>query len=89
MLKRHADQLGERLDQLYLTGTTFIGLAELYYWYDIERLSKKPWRDIEARWQELLSEKGENYVDPLIEEGLEGFAFFYSENPSKLSEHAV
>ena len=89
MLKRHAEQLWARLDELYANGTTFISYGELYHWYDIQRIAKAPWRDIEARWQELLEEKKEKYVDPQIAEVPGGISFFFSKKPSKLSALAA
>jgi len=49
MLKRHADQLWARLDQLYANGTAFISFGELYHWYYIQRIAKAPWRDIQSK----------------------------------------
>jgi hypothetical protein len=85
MLKRHEDQLWERLDQLYANGTTFISLGELYHWYNVQRISKSPWRDIKARWERLLEEKEEGYYDPQIAEVSGGVSFFYSKKPGRLS----
>lgn len=89
MLKRHTDQLWARLDQLYANGTTFISYGELYHWYSIQRLAKAPWRDIDARWRELLETKGEVYVDPLIAEMPGGVSFFFAPQPGRLSERAA
>ena len=61
MLKRHDSQLWARLDELYANGITFISFGEVYHWYNIRRLAKAPWRDLKARWEELLEEKGEKY----------------------------
>jgi hypothetical protein len=89
MIKRHEGQLWERLDQLYANGTTFISWGELYHWYNIQRIAKTPWRDIQARWEELLEEKNEKYVDPQVAEvpGV-GISFFFSRNPGQLSKLA-
>lgn len=89
MIKRHADQLWARLDQLYANGTTFISYGELYHWYDIRRLAKAPWRDIDARWRELLESKGEKYSDPQIAEVPGGVSFFFSPKPGRLSQRAA
>jgi hypothetical protein len=88
MLKRHIEQVWMRLDELYANGTTFISWGELYHWYDVERISKKPWRDLEVRWQELLEEKGEEYADPQIAEVPGGISFFFSRQPGQLSKLA-
>jgi hypothetical protein len=89
MLKRHADQVWARLDELFANGTTIISRGELYHWYRLQRISKAPWRDLKARWEELLEEKGEDYQDPQVAE-LEGgnFAFFFARKPGKLSSLA-
>jgi hypothetical protein len=89
MIKRHEDQLWARLDELYATGTTFISSGELYHWYNIERLAKAPWRDIKARWTQLLEEKKEKYMDPQIAEVSGGVAFFFSRKPGHLSDLAA
>lgn len=88
MLKRHVDQLWARLDELYANGTTFISYGELYHWYDIQRIAKTPWRDIQARWQELLEDKKEGYVDPQVAEVPGGISFFFSRKPGRLSKLA-
>ncbi|MCA9462902.1 MAG: hypothetical protein KC590_12315 [Nitrospira sp.] len=88
MLKRHEGQLWERLDQLYANGTTFISWGELYHWYKLQRIAKTPWRDIQARWEELLDEKQENYADPQVAEVPGGISFFFSRNPGQLSKLA-
>ena len=49
MLKRHVDQVWTRLDELYANGTTFISWGEIYHWYEVERISKTPWRDVKAK----------------------------------------
>ncbi|WP_036244283.1 hypothetical protein [Methylobacter tundripaludum] len=88
MLKRHVEQLWTRLDELYSNGTTFISYGELYHWYDVKRINKTPWRDIKARWEDLLEEKGEKYADPQIAEVPGGISFFFCRKPGTLSELA-
>ena len=89
MLKRHhADQLMAKLDQLYRYGATFISWGDIYYWYNIDRISKKPWRDIETRWQELLDDHNEDYVSPLVKELNSGISLFcFIENSKSLDEY--
>lgn len=89
MIKRHEDQLWARLDQLYANGTTYISWGELYHWYNIQRIAKAPWRDIKARWEQLLDEKGDTYSDPKIAEVHGGISFFFAKNPSQLSDLAA
>jgi hypothetical protein len=89
MLKRHEDQLWARLDELYANGTTYISWNELYHWYNIQRIAKAPWRDIKARWVQVLEEKDEKYIDPLIAEVHGGISFFFSRKPGQLSKLAA
>jgi len=88
MLKRHAEQVWNRLDQLYADGTPYISYGELYHWYDVKKIKKTPWRDIRNRWEELLDEKNEEYSDPQIAETHGGVSFFFSTNPGTLSDKA-
>lgn len=88
MIKRHEDQLWARLDQLYANGTTYISWGELYHWYGIKRLAKAPWRDILARWTQLLEEQDKAYLDPKVAESAGGVSFFYSNKPGRLSKLA-
>jgi hypothetical protein len=86
MIKRHEEQLWARLDQLYANGTVFISWGEIYHWYNISRIAKAPWRDMKARWEQLLEEKNEKYVDPQIAQiPSAGIAFFFSKEPGRLS----
>jgi hypothetical protein len=89
MIKRHEEQLWARLDQLYANGTTFMSWGEIYHWYNVQRISKAPWRDIKARWEQLLEEKGEQFTDPKIAEVPGGISFFFSKNPGQLSKLAA
>jgi hypothetical protein len=89
MIKRHENQLWTRLDELYANGITFISFGEVYHWYNIKRLAKTPWRDLKARWEELLEEKGEKYTDPQVAEVMGGYSLFYSRNPRNLSKLAA
>jgi hypothetical protein len=89
MLKRHVDQIWARLDELYANGTTFISWGELYHWYGIERISKAPWRDLKARWDELLEEKGEEVGDPQVAEVPGGISLFFSRKSQRLSQRAL
>lgn len=89
MIKRHEDQLWARLDQLYANGTTYISWGEIYHWYAIQRISKAPWRDIKARWEQLLDEKGEAFIDVQVAEMPGGYSFFFCKSPGKLSKLAA
>ena len=84
MLKRHVDQIWARLDELYANGTTFITWGELYHWYNLQRINKAPWRDLKARWDELLEEKGETPGDPQVAEGRAGVSLFFCRAKKRL-----
>ena len=86
MLKRHVDQIWARLDELYANGTTYITWGELYHWYGVERISKTPWRDLKARWDELLEEKGEAKCDPYVADVEGGIALFFSRKRKRLGD---
>ncbi|VVE71635.1 hypothetical protein PCA31118_03930 [Pandoraea captiosa] len=58
MEKHHEAQLNQALDDLYLVGHVSIRWDYFYHWYNIDRLAKAPWRDIETRWAELCEAKG-------------------------------
>lgn len=58
-LEKHQENiLKVRLDELFLTGTTFIAWAELTHWFNVERIAKKPYREIHEMWDELCSRRG-------------------------------
>jgi len=89
MIKRHEEQLWSRLDQLFANGTCFISWGELYHWYNVERIAKTPWRDIKARWEQLLEERNQRYSDPQIAQVPGGVSFFFSRTPGHLSKMAA
>ncbi len=88
MIKRHENQLWSRLDELYAKGTTSISWGELYHWYGVEKIRKAPWRDIAARWEQLLDEKEEEYKDPQVAQTHSGISMFFAYEPGSLSELA-
>lgn len=88
MIKRHEDQLWSRLDTLYANGTTSMSWGELYHWYNMERLRKGPWRDLKLRWEQLLEEREEEYVDVQVAETSGGISLFYAKKPGYLSKLA-
>ncbi|HEX4129247.1 MAG TPA: hypothetical protein VHZ24_04340 [Pirellulales bacterium] len=89
MLKRHVDQIWARLDELYANGATFISRGELYHWYGVERINKTPWRDLKARWDDLLEEKNEKPCDPHVAEVRGGISLFFSRDPKSLGDLAA
>jgi hypothetical protein len=88
MIKRHQDQLWARLDDLYANGTTFISFQEIYHWYNIQRIAKAPWRDMKAKWESLLEDKGERYSDPKVAYLEGGVSLFFAKKPETLSKLA-
>jgi hypothetical protein len=42
-----------------------------------------------ARWERLLEEKEEKYVDPLVAEVPGGISFFFATKPGQLSKLAA
>lgn len=61
--------LRARLDELFLTGQVFISWHELSHWFNVERIAKKPYREISEMWEEVCSRRGFN-VAPLEVRGL-------------------
>jgi hypothetical protein len=82
--RRHEDQLYSRLDQLFMNGIAFIGWDELRLWYNVDRLSKTPYRDLKRRWHELLESKGETAVDPQVASMNSGMAMLFVRDPKNV-----
>jgi len=74
-------QLEAKLEELLFRGQTLITWQQLYCWYDIERLTAKPWRDIKIRW-DILCEKTSVGIIPLKVRGIKGgYGGFYLHRP--------
>lgn len=56
MLTRHVNQLMEILEGVSKQGWGFIEWWKLRLWYGVEKLKKEPYRDIAARWEELVGD---------------------------------
>jgi len=56
--KHHDSALRVRLDELFLTGQTFIAWPELAHWFNVERIAKKPYREIHDMWEETCMRRG-------------------------------
>lgn len=56
--KHHENQILVRLDEAFLTGSTFISWQELAHWFNVERIAKKPYREIHGLWQEICERRG-------------------------------
>ena len=53
MEKYQEIQLEVKLEELMLTGSTWLTWNQLYTWYRVERIGKAPYRDIKNRWESL------------------------------------
>lgn len=69
MEKHHDIILRARLDELFLTGQVFISWHELSHWFNVERIAKKPYREISELWEEVCARRGVK-VAPLEVRGL-------------------
>jgi hypothetical protein len=56
--KHHENALRGRLDELFLTGGTYIAWFELVHWFNVERIAKKPYREIHEMWEETCNRRG-------------------------------
>ncbi|WP_109476639.1 hypothetical protein [Paraburkholderia sp. C35] len=58
-MERHREaQLRQALDQVWLTGSVIVRWDEFYLWTGVQRLAKKPWREVHRIWEELCTEWG-------------------------------
>ncbi|HMM13093.1 MAG TPA: hypothetical protein PKA57_00590 [Parvibaculum sp.] len=53
MENRHLYELMSRLDRVQDIGIAEVRVSELLKWYSQERVTKKIWRDILTKWQEI------------------------------------
>ena len=53
MLKRHSNELENRLDAVKAVGCVQIMWWELYSWYDAQRITKNIWRDLRSRLDDI------------------------------------
>lgn len=65
MEKRHQDLLTSRLEQIVTTGSTYIAWSELYFWYGVQKLAKRTYRDLSERWDEIATTHGLTEVGKL------------------------
>lgn len=69
-IEKHQEfMLRARLDELFLTGQTYISWHELSHWFNVERIAKKPYREINEMWEEICVRRGFK-VAPLEVRGL-------------------
>jgi hypothetical protein len=66
MLTRHLNELFTRLERVVDSGAIEIRKNELLYWYDQDRFTVGVWRDVQAKWEELLEQLGEKSDTPLL-----------------------
>ncbi|MGT2493770.1 hypothetical protein ACU4GD_32875 [Cupriavidus basilensis] len=43
---------------MWLVGSKAIRWDEFYLWTGVQRIAKKPWRDVYRIWEELCQEQG-------------------------------
>jgi len=54
MDRRHEWILTSRLEEAILNGCAYISWSELYKWYGVKRIAAGTWKDLRARWKELI-----------------------------------
>lgn len=65
-MERHREiLLQQALDEVMLVGSTAIDWGRLYQIFGVQRLAKKPWRDIQKLWEDLCEERGFEQAVPL------------------------
>ena len=63
-------QLDGKLEECLLTGHAFISWAQIYTWYRADRIGRRTWRDIEARWEQICEDQRFEPAPPLEVWGL-------------------
>ncbi len=61
----HESKLAAALDEVYLDGATIIRLDDLYLMFNVDRLSKKPFREIQRHWEDLCETYGHSSAPKL------------------------
>lgn len=65
-MERHRlHHLRRALDEVWLTGSTTVRWDEFYLWTGVQRIAKKPWREVHTIWEELCLEQGYEEALPL------------------------
>jgi hypothetical protein len=83
MEKHHQDALTLRLEDAYLNGCSHVTWDDLYYWYGVEKIAARTYRDLEARWQTIT----EGEEGPLMRvEGRGGIFLFGGANTKAIKE---
>lgn len=60
MDRTHETFLKDMLRDVMDHGTARINAGLLYRWYDAQRINKRIWNDIAAKWDEVCEEYGED-----------------------------
>jgi|ERR1700688_2414294 len=66
MLTRHTNELMSRLEQVADVGCAIIRKPEMLHWFGQERMTVNIWRDLQAKWEEVLEALGEKIETPLF-----------------------
>lgn len=82
MLKRYEDALMQRFDAVAYKGFAFIEWWELNAWYDMDRISKNVWRDLQARFVEVANDEK---ADLYVYEATGGLLLVHSDALAKIS----
>lgn len=83
MNKAHDHALTLRLEDSWLNGCSHVTWKELYWWYDVERLAKRTYRDLEERWQDIT---GGNAGRLQYIEGRGGLFLFGEKSPKLVAD---
>lgn len=68
--KRHRSALMSRVEKAWLHGVSHVTFAELYLWFDVEKIAKTPYRGIEEAFEEVA---GDDAPEVRIIEGRGGY----------------
>lgn len=83
MERRYEEILTTRLEDAIYNGCTHITWAELYLWYDVEKIAARTYRDLHQRFKELRSS-----AEPEMIEGRGGIYLFDSARSRHLDPDA-
>lgn len=80
-MERHRElQLQQLLDEVWLVGSTAIRWDQFYLMLGVQRIAKKPWREVQKLWEELCLERGFDEALPLTVMSLD-FAVVFRRPP--------
>jgi hypothetical protein len=58
MQKAYNDLLSSRLETALDAGAALILWNELYRWYEMKKIAVGTWRDLDQRWEEMVTHRG-------------------------------